>query len=462
MQRASIIAEHVSPAPPHSKVLTIVGGGNSGHVCASLVHGNTKGRVRVQLLTTKPEAWISSPVVRFPDGCKDYLGALAVAARDRHGFLVPASQEGLVDKVSSEPSEVLPNADIILWTGPVNATKEAFEMMQPFINTERTVVGTIFAQGLVHVLAHRVFGPGIKFFALRNIPWLCRTINVGRECEIVGPKSSIECAVINLSSQWVQGNIQPLFAVQSEGKSAATCWRHVPVGCSQPSIHVIEDFCPIVFNPANQIIHPATYWGIFRKWAPGKNLKGESRPRAWLYRDMDELSGHVLEAMDEELQAIKSAFFQATGTRLGQVTRCQTGTPSGRESCLKILRLRDRLLVQYGDQIKDKSTLAKMVGTNQAYSMARTPGVAPNPKHRVVVDDIGWGLCVLVSIAERLGVATTVMKMMIEWHQRIMGKEFLVNNRLCGRDCAELVRDSMRRRPTGARVNGALGTLSSH
>lgn len=88
---------------------------------------------------------------------------------------------------------------------------------------------------------------------------------------------------------------------------------------------------------------------------------------------MDELSGHVLEAMDEELQAIKSAFFQATGTRLGQVTRCQTGTPSGRESCLKILRLRDRLLVQYGDQIKDKSTLAKMVGTNQAYSMARTP-----------------------------------------------------------------------------------------
>ncbi|EER05313.1 hypothetical protein Pmar_PMAR027956 [Perkinsus marinus ATCC 50983] len=148
---------------------------------------------------------------------------------------------------------------------------------------------------------------------------------------------------------------------------------------------------------------------------------------------MDELSGHVLEAMDEELQAIKSAFFQATG----------------RESCLKILRLRDRLLVQYGDQIKDKSTLAKMVGTNQAYSMARTPvietadGVAPNPKHRVVVDDIGWGLCVLVSVAERLGVATTVMKMMIEWHQRIMGKEFLVNNRLSGQDCAELVRDSM-------------------
>ncbi|KAF4654412.1 hypothetical protein FOZ61_008263 [Perkinsus olseni] len=393
MERAAIVAEHVSPA--HHKVLTLVGGGNSGHVCASLIHGNTDGRVRVQLLTSKPEAWTSTPVARFPDG---------------------TSQEGLIDKVSSDPGEVLPNADIVLWTGPVSATREAFEMMKPFVNPGRTVVGTIFAQGLVHVLAHRVFGPEVKFFALRNIPWLCRTVSLGRECEIVGPKSSIECAVINLTPQWVHDTIQPLFAVRWAGRS-------------EPTIQVMEDFCPIVFNPANQIIHPATYWGLFRKWKPGKNLKGESRPRAWLYRDMDELSGQILEAMDEELQDIKTAFFGATG----------------HASCLQVLRLRDRLLLQYGDQIKDKSTLARMVGTNQAYSMARTPvietdgGVAPNPAHRVVVDDIGWGLCVLVSIGERLGVATTVMKMMIEWHQRMMGKEFLVNEKLCGRDCAELV-----------------------
>ena len=65
--------------------------------------------------------------------------------------------------------------------------------------------------------------------------------------------------------------------------------------------------------------------------------------------------------------------------------------------------------------------MAKMVGTNKAYSMARrgvtrmaihisttilrdhgirTPvlrtmqGVMPHPSHRVVTDDIGWGLCV--------------------------------------------------------------------
>merc|ERR1712060_25278 len=71
-------------------------------------------------------------------------------------------------------------------------------------------------------------------------------------------------------------------------------------------------------------------------------------------------------------------------------------------------------------------------------------GVMPNPTHRVITDDIGWGLCVLISIAERLEDAgvrtpTAMMRMLVEWHQNLMGKEYLCNGKLCGRDCAELV-----------------------
>merc|ERR1711920_221798 len=152
------------------------------------------------------------------------------------------------------------------------------------------------------------------------------------------------------------------------------------------------------------------------------------------YRDFDEVAGNVLAVLDEELQALKDAYFAATGE----------------SGCKAVIPLRDRLLDQYGSQIKDTSTLAKMVGTNAAYHMAKTPvlhtkmGVMPNPNHRVVTDDIGWGLCVLVSIAERLEVngirtPTVMMRMLIEWHQKLMGKEFLYNGRLRGRDCADLV-----------------------
>jgi len=97
--------------------------------------------------------------------------------------------------------------------------------------------------------------------------------------------------------------------------------------------------------------------------------------------------------------------------------------------------------------------MAKMVGTNLAYSMAKTPmlkdekdgSVKPFATHRVVQDDIGWGLCVLISIAERLevelkrAIPRDMMLMMVNWHQRVMGKTFLVDGKLLGKDCSELV-----------------------
>merc|ERR1719379_1855980 len=149
---------------------------------------------------------------------------------------------------------------------------------------------------------------------------------------------------------------------------------------------------------------------------------------------MDEVAGNCLQVLDEELQGLKDAYYKATGA----------------PGCEAVIPLQDRLLDQYGDQIKDKSTLAKMVGTNTAYAAAKTPvvrtklGVMPAANHRVVLDDIGWGLCALVSIAERLETAgirtpTTMMRMLIEWHQNMMGKEFLINGRCCGRDCSDLV-----------------------
>ena len=403
MERVAILASHIStpplmlaaeiPAANPDTIITIIGGGNSGHVCASLIHGNTSGTVKVQLFTRWPDRWSRTPCVRFPDN---------------------TVQEGLISKISNDPREVLPQSDIVLWTGPVNATKAVFESIRPYIDPKKTVVGTIFAQGLSHILAHRIFGCDMRFFALRNSPWLCRTVKVGHECEIVGAKSSIEAAVVNISDEYVKRVLEPLFVVGS---------------VNEPVINVIPDFVPIVFNPANQLIHPAVYYTLFAKWRKGKMLSGEDEPNEWLYRDMSELAGNILEAIDEEMQNIKSAYFEATGFR----------------SCYSVLPLKDRLLIQYGDQIKDKSTMAKIVGTNAAYAMAKTPmirtamGVAPNPQHRVVVDDIGWGLCVLVSIADRLNVPAHMMKMLISWHQELMGKEYLLNGKLAGKDCPELV-----------------------
>mmetsp|Transcript_69210 Transcript_69210/g.179910 ORF Transcript_69210/g.179910 Transcript_69210/m.179910 type:complete len:428 (-) Transcript_69210:371-1654(-) len=410
MQRVGRVAGHVSSAPVRAApasakadgemIITLIGAGNSGHVCAALIEGNTNGRVKTQLLTHNPGVWKSNtPRVTFPNG---------------------DVQVGKIHKISDNPADLIPQSDIVLWTGPVTNTKDIFENIRPYLNTQKTAVGTIFSQGLQHLLAVRTFGPDVRFFALRNIPWLCKLIEKGVESVIVGPKSSIGVMTINIPPEWVKKELEPLFVVQKMGK-----W--------EPVMDMLPDFCPVVFNPANQIIHPARYWGLFRSYK-GIPLAGKDEPSEWLYRNMDEVSGQVLAVLDEELQALKDAYYEATGA----------------VGCKSVIPLALRLKQQYGDQIADCSTMAKMVGTNKAYSLAKTPvirtedGVSPAPNHRVVTDDIGWGLCTLVSIAERLEVMgirtpTSMMRMLIDWHQKLMGKEFLVNGRLTGRDCEELV-----------------------
>jgi hypothetical protein len=44
---------------------------------------------------------------------------------------------------------------------------------------------------------------------------------------------------------------------------------------------LLADFASIVLNPANQIIHPARYWGIFKDW-DGQPISEAKIP--WLYR----------------------------------------------------------------------------------------------------------------------------------------------------------------------------------
>jgi len=374
------------------KIFAIIGSGNSAHVCAGLVHGNTNGSVELHILTRSPQIWAGNPnpVVELQDG---------------------TIRKGLVSKVSSDPADIIPNADIVIWTGPVHATRDAFEWVQPHLNAKKTVIGTLFGQGLSHVLALRIFGRKVKFVAFRNVPWLCRCTKKGVSSHIVGAKTFIEVATINVGTSYLTNVLQPLFITP-----------HGPV------LRKLPDFCAIVFNPANQIIHPAVYWGLFRKWN-GLNPIARLPNDGWLYRGMGEIAGGVLEALDEELQGIKDAYFAKTGM-IG---------------CKRVIPLKDRILMQYTDQVKEPTSMAKVVGTNKAYSMARTPhikvdgGVVPIVNHRVVQDDIGWGLCVLVSIGERLNCPTTTMRWLIEWHQSFMGKEFIRNGKLQGNDIKELV-----------------------
>ena len=58
---------------------------------------------------------------------------------------------------------------------------------------------------------------------------------------------------------------------------------------------------------------------------------------------------------------------------------------------------------------------------------------------RYFVEDIQFGLCIIKAFAELCDVKTPTVDKVIEWGQKLVGKEYLVNGRLNGRDKGELM-----------------------
>lgn len=98
--------------------------------------------------------------------------------------------------------------------------------------------------------------------------------------------------------------------------------------------------------------------------------------------------------------------------------------------------MKDRIINQYGEQIKDKSTLETVFKTNIGYSTLKIPvkkvsgGVIPDIDGRIFWEDIPFGLCILKNIADMVFVKTPWINKMIEWHQKFMSKKYIFDGEL--------------------------------
>ncbi len=378
------------------RIITVVGAGNGGHLVAAL--GGAAG-YEVRLLSRRPEIFSGKQVVcQRPGLGSDIAGKIAA--------------------VSSEPEEVLPGSDLIMWCGPVNKTRTAYEIIAPHVGD--AVVGTMFGQGCTHLLGRQVLGPSVPYFALQSIPWLCTTIEPGCVARAVGAKHYTRIATTrNVDFGWLADFLGPCVDAAPDQAFA------------RPKLQKAPDFTPIVLNPGNQIIHPARLWGRFVDEDMSTPFKKGSLGS--LYGDFDDRSAEALQGLDNELQAIRAALHEACPEL--DVSHAH---PIGQ-----------RILAQYGDQVADPSSLRTIMATNSAYAMAQFPvlevegGVMLNIDHRVVQDDISHGLVPLKDIALQLRLVTPWIDEMIEWHQALMGKEFLKDGRLNGKDMGECTSPSV-------------------
>ena len=95
------------------------------------------------------------------------------------------SYHGKIQKKSSDPADVIPDADIIVLCMPVHQYRDALFRLAPYIDKSKkeVFVGTIFGQAGFNWMVHEMekeFGlSNTVAFAVGLIPWICRTEKYG-------------------------------------------------------------------------------------------------------------------------------------------------------------------------------------------------------------------------------------------------------------------------------------------
>lgn len=95
----------------------------------------------------------------------------------------------------------------------------------------------------------------------------------------------------------------------------------------------------------------------------------------------------------------------------------------------------------YPQDISDKTNLYTAIQTNAAYQGLKHPvkktedgKFLPDFSYRYMTEDIPFGLVVIRGIAEIMGIETPNIDKVLTWSQQQMGKEYLVDKKLQGKD----------------------------
>jgi hypothetical protein len=383
---------------PSKIVITIVGGGNCSHIMAGIF--GSKSNYEVRLLTRRPKEWYSQITVEFQFNKPKIIGKIS--------------------KISDDPSKIIPGSQWIIISSPVSAHLDILRNIAPFVSPG-SYLGTVFAQGGFQYKAKQAFNEikrstnNIIIFGCQYIPWACRIKNYGKCAILLGNKQYL--CVAKLPS--VCPNV-------SKFDTEMTRLFGIPV-------LPLSNFLSITLTPSNQIIHPARMYGLFGKdFYDNKENDILYQHEPYFYRDLDDISAYLMQCQSDELQSLKKeSLFRCPDLNLDSV-----------------IDLKERIVKMYGQEVEDESTLRSTISTNIGWTQLKCPmipiyssnklkGYKPDFSTRYMWDDVPYGLVVLRSVADLLDVEVPYIDEVLYWGQRVMGKEYLVDGKLCGKDIHE-------------------------
>ncbi|KAL7457140.1 hypothetical protein ACHAWC_008654 [Mediolabrus comicus] len=378
------------------KVL-LCGGGNAIHVLSSYISARDDTHVTVLSLFQGEAEKLRDAIPEEGIRCINDLGD---------------DVYGKPDAVIGRAEDVPKDLDIVVFALPSFTHELYLKALKPHLK-EGVTIGAMPGEGGFDLCAIHNLGSEFvrhsNLFALETLPWACRIIDYGKTVEVLGTKKEVEVIVSPKHGTTKNQLVEDVL--------------HKLVG-RLPAFDPADNFLAVTLMNINSVWHPTISYGFYRN----KDLAVPFDEPPLFYYGADEFTGEMLSKISDEVLELKRTLLERY--------------PSLHLDSLH--HVSEWMLRSYGDDIKDKTSIYTMLRTNKGYRGLTHPmrevkvdgqtKYFPNFGYRYFTEDIPMGLVVTRGIAELAGVETRHMDEVIVWCQQVLGKEYLVDGKLKGKD----------------------------
>lgn len=326
------------------KTICICGGGALGLVVASVL-SNTR-EVTVRVLTAHPQQWSHN-----------------IQAKDQEGKIY----QGILDKISANPEDVIPQSDIILLCLPGFLIEHTLKQIKPYLSNQ--AIGSVVSSTGFFFRAHEIFNQQISLFGFQRVPYIARVEEYGHRAALLGYKKQLYMACENLPNDFIE---------------QWSTWLKTPIS-------PLQSYLDASLSNSNPLLHPARLYGMWHNWSGQAYLEQEL-----FYAHWDQYSSEIYIAMDNEFQQL----------------------------CKK-LNVYVQPVLEYYESI-DAESLTHKLNSIEAFKtilapMARTvEGWIPDFKSRYFTEDFPFGLQIVKDLAAKYNIDTPTIDKVLVW-----GRQYL-------------------------------------
>jgi hypothetical protein len=378
------------------KVL-LCGGGNAIHVLTSYISARDDTHVTVLSL--------------FPgeaDKLRDSIPEEGIRCINDLGEDIFGKPDAVISRVEDVPQDV----DIVVFALPSFTHEMYLKALKPHLKPGVTI-GAMPGEGGFDLCAIHNLGSEFvrhsNLFALETLPWACRIVEYGKTVEVLGTKKEVEVIVSPKHGTTKNELVEEVL--------------HKLVG-RLPAFDPADNFLAVTLMNINSVWHPTISYGFYRN----KDLTVPFDEPPLFYYGADEYTGDKLSKISDEVLEIKRVLLEKY--------------PSLHLDSLH--HVSEWMIRSYGADIGDKTSIYTMLRTNKGYRGLTHPmrevevdgqtKYLPNFGYRYFTEDIPMGLVVTRGIASLAGVATPHMDDVILWCQQVLGKEYIVDGKMKGKD----------------------------